>query len=378
MAEQKIAARGLEDIVAGDSAICFIDGKKGRLIYRGYDIGELCFRTSYEEIVYLLWFGLLPNKGQLTEWNAKLANERALPAALIQALQQMPKDASTMAVLRTAVSLSSLYDPDGRDYTEEANRRKGIRIIAQMPTIIAAFQRIRNGKSPLPPRKDLSHTANFLYMMFDKVPDADSVQALEAYLILLADHEFNASTFAARTTAATLADIHSAVVSAIGALKGDLHGSANRRAMEMFLEIGSMDRAESYVKEKFAQKKKLMGFGHRVYKTEDARAPHLKQMAIKLSQLKGNEKKWYEISEKVKEVAFREKGLYVNVDFYSATVLYYLGIPVDLFTTLFAMARSGGWTAHVLEQYANNRLIRPMSNYTGPMDLPFVPIDQRK
>ena len=376
MTDQKVMPRGLEDVVAGDSAICFIDGKKGRLIYRGYDIGELCFRTCYEEIVYLLWFGTLPNQKQLSEWSAKLANERALPAPLIRALEQLPKDASTMAVLRTAVSLSSLYDADGRDYTEEANRRKGIRIIAQMPTIIATFHRMRNGKTVLPPRKDLSHAANFLYMMFDRVPDAASVQGLEAYLILLADHEFNASTFAARTTAATLADIHSAIVSAIGALKGDLHGSANRRAMEMFLEIGSIDRAEPYVKEKLAQKKKLMGFGHRVYKTEDARAPYLKQMSMKLS--KKGEEKWFTISEKVKEVAFREKGLYVNVDFYSATVLYYLGIPVDLFTPLFAMARVGGWTAHVLEQYANNRLIRPMSNYTGPMDLPFVPLDQRK
>ena len=377
MSDQKVAPRGLEDIVAGDSAICFIDGKKGRLIYRGYDIGELVFRTSYEEIVYLLWYGTLPNKKQLSEWNAKLAGERELPLPLIQAIQQFPKDASTMAVLRTAVSLSSLYDPDGRGYNEEANRRKGVRIIAQMPTIIAAFQRIRNGKPPLAPRKDLSHAANFLYMMFERVPDAESVQGLEAYLNLLADHEFNASTFAARTTAATLADIHSAIVSAIGALKGDLHGSANRRAMEMFLEIGSVDRAESYVKEKLAQKKKLMGFGHRVYKTEDARAPYLKQMSMKLSQSKG-ENKWFAISEKVKEVASREKGLYVNVDFYSATVLYYLGIPVDLFTPLFAMARVGGWTAHVLEQYANNRLIRPMSNYTGPMDLSFTPLDQRK
>ena len=377
MTDQKVMPRGLEDVVAGDSAICFIDGKKGRLIYRGYDIGELVFRTSYEEIVYLLWYGFLPNKKQLSEWSAKLANERALPAPLIQALTQLPKDASTMAVLRTAVSLSSLYDPDGRGYNEEANRRKGIRIIAQMPTIIAAFQRIRNGKSPLAPRKDLSHTANFLYMMFDRVPDADSVQALEAYLVLLADHEFNASTFAARTTAATLADIHSAIVSAIGALKGDLHGSANRRAMEMFLDIGSLDRAESYVKEKLAQKIKLMGFGHRVYKTEDARAPYLRKMSLKLSEM-SKEDKWFAISEKVKEVAHREKGLYVNVDFYSATVLYYLGIPVDLFTPLFAMARAGGWTAHVLEQYANNRLIRPMSNYTGPLDLPFVPLDQRK
>ena len=377
MSGEKVMPRGLEDVVAGDSAICFIDGKRGRLIYRGYDIGELVFRTSYEEVAYLLWFGALPNRHQLTEWRDKLAGERTLPEPAIQALKQFPKDASTMAVLRTAVSLLSLYDPDGRQYTEEANRRKGIRLIAQMPTIIAAFQRIRNGQNPVPPRKDLAHTANFLYMMFGKVPSDEDVEALEAYLVLLADHEFNASTFAARTTAATLADIHSAIVSAIGALKGDLHGSANRRAMEMFLEIGSMDRVESYVREKLDKKQKLMGFGHRVYKTEDARAPYLRQMSLKLSQTK-SENKWFAISEKVKEVVHREKGLYVNVDFYSATVLYYVGIPVDMFTPLFAMARVGGWTAHVLEQYADNRLIRPLSNYTGPMDLPFIPIDQRK
>jgi len=268
------------------------------------------------------------------------------------------------------------YDPDTHAYTPEANIRKGIRIISKIPTIIATFHRARAGKTCPEPRSNLSHAANFLYMMFDKEPSATEVQALDAYLVLLADHEFNASTFAARTTAATLSDIHSAVVSAIGALKGDLHGSANRRAMEMFLEIGSLANVEPYVRDKIAQKKKLMGFGHRVYKTEDARAPHLKKMAAQLSEL-SKEDKWYTISEKVKEVVHREKGLYINVDFYSATVLYYLRIPVDLFTPLFAMSRVGGWTAHILEQYANNRLIRPLSNYTGPLGQKFIPVGQR-
>ena len=377
MAGEKVMPQGLEDVVAGDSAICFIDGKKGRLIYRGYHIGELVFRTSYEEIVYLLWYGTLPNRTQLKEWTAKLAEEREIPPQVTQAIQQFPRDSSTMAALRTAVSLLALYDPDTHAYSEEANIRKGIRILSKIPTIIATFHKMREGKSPIPPRKDLSLSSNFLYMMFDKVPTAEAVEALEAYMVLLADHEFNASTFAARTTAGTLSDIHSAIVSAIGTLKGDLHGSANRRAMEMFLEIGSLDRVEPYLKEKLAQKKKIMGFGHRVYKTEDPRAPYLKKVALRLSET-SRQDKWFAISEKVKEVVHREKGLYVNVDFYSATVLYYLGIPVDLFTPLFAMSRVGGWIAHVLEQYRDNRLIRPLSNYTGPMDLPFIPLDQRK
>lgn len=377
MVEEKVTGRGLEDVVAGDSAICFIDGKKGRLIYRGYDIGELVFHSSYEEVAYLLWYGSLPNQKELSEWNAKLAAERELPPQVKQVIQQFPKDSSTMAALRTAVSLLALFDPDTHAYSEEANIRKGIRIVAKIPTIIATFQRARAGKILPSPRKDLSHAANFLYMMFEKEPTEEAAKALDAYLLLLADHEFNASTFAARTTAATLSDIHSAIVSAIGALKGDLHGSANRRAMEMFLEIGSIDRAEPYVREKLAQKKKIMGFGHRVYKTEDARAPYLRKMAFQLSEA-SQEDKWFAISEKVKEVVHREKGLYVNVDFYSATLLFYLGIPVDLFTPLFAMSRVAGWVAHILEQYANNRLIRPLSNYTGPMDLKYIPLSQRK
>ena len=377
MVEGKIITQGLEDVVVGDSAICFIDGQKGRLIYRGYDIGELVSRASYEEVAYLLWYGALPNRTQLEDWIAKLAAEREIPPQVIQAIQQFPRDASTMAALRTAVSLLALYDPDTHAYSEEANIRKGIRILSRIPTVIATFHRFREAKSPVPPREDLSLSENFLYMMFDATPSPEAGEALEAYLVLLADHEFNASTFAARTTAATLSDIYSAIVSAIGTLKGDLHGSANRRAMEMFLEIGSLERVESYIKEKLAQKKKIMGFGHRVYKTEDARAPYLQKVALKLSQL-SKEDKWFAISEKVKEVVHREKGLYVNVDFYSATLLYYLGVPVDLFTPLFAMSRAGGWIAHVLEQYRNNRLIRPLSNYTGPMDLPFIPLDKRK
>ncbi len=377
LADQKIGSRGLEDVVAGDSAITFIDGKEGRLIYRGYDIGQLVFNTSYEEIVYLLWYGNLPNQKQFKEWNEKLVNARELPEQVIQVIQQFPKDASTMGGLRTAVSLLALYDPDTHNHTADANMRKGIRILSQIPVIIATFHRARIDKTPPRPRRNLSLAANFLYMMSDQEPSRDEAQALDAYLVLLADHEFNASTFAARTTAATLSDVHSAITSAIGALKGDLHGSANRRAMEMFLEIGSPERVESYIKEKLARKEKIMGFGHRVYKTEDARAPHLRKMSLKLSEL-NKEDKWFSISEKVKEVVHREKGLFINVDFYSATVLYYLGIPVDLFTPLFAMSRVGGWLAHVFEQYGNNRLIRPLSNYTGPMERQFVPLDQRK
>jgi len=377
MVEEKVMPRGLEDVIAGDSQICYIDGKRGRLVYRGYDIGELVFKTYYEEIVYLLWFGTLPNRVQLSEWEKKLSTARDLPSSVLDAILRFPKEGSPMAALRTAVSLLGLHDPDAENNSLEANLRKGIRLVSQFPAIITCLIRAREGKPFLAPRKDLSHSANFLYMLSGKEPDETSVKALEAYLILLADHEFNASTFTARTTAATLSDLHSAIVAAIGALKGDLHGAANQRAMEMFLEIGSVERAEGYVKERLAQKKKIMGFGHRVYRTEDPRAPYLRQMAIKMSEMK-HEDKWLGIAEKVKEVAHREKGLYVNVDFYSAPLLYYLGIPVAFFTPLFAMSRISGWIAHVLEQYANNRLIRPLSNYTGPMDLAYIPIDQRK
>jgi len=377
MMETKVQKEGLDGIVAGHSSITFIDGIKGILAYRGIDIRELVKNTTFEEIIYLLWYGKLPRLSQLKDLEKKLADEREIPDGLIDLIRKAPKDSHPMAVLRTAVSFLSFYDTQADDNTEESNLRKGIRIVSSIPTIVATFDRIRNGKEPIAPKKDLSLAGNFIYMLSGKQPSPSAERALDMYLILLADHEFNASTFAGRVTIATLSDIYSAVVSGIGALKGDLHGSANRRTMEMVLKIGSVDEVDSYIDNALAQKKKIMGFGHRVYKTNDPRAAFLQEMSKTLGEEAG-EKKWYEISEKIRQKVWNEKKLFCNVDFFSATVLYYVGIPVDLFTTIFACSRSAGWVAHVIEQLKDNRLIRPVAEYIGPSHQSFVPLSQRK
>jgi 2-methylcitrate synthase len=369
--------QGLEDIVAAPSSICFIDGERGILSYRGIDIHELAEKSSLEEVCYLLWFSRLPQQRELDDLTETLARNRTVPSNVFEMMRKFPQDANPMEVLRTAVSALSLYDPDAASNSREANLRKSYRLTGQVASIVAAIDRIRHGKAPLAPDASLKHAANFVYMLTGKKPDATAEKAFDVALILHADHEFNASTFAARVTAGTLSDIHSATTSAIGALKGPLHGGANQEVMKMLLEIGEAKNAAAYLKRALSQKKKISGFGHRVYHTEDPRATHLRQMSQNLCESSGNHK-WFEISRIIEETMKSEKNINANVDFYSATVYYTLGVPVDLFTPIFAVSRISGWTAHILEQLENNRLIRPRAEYTGPSyPAAYIPIDAR-
>ena len=367
---------GLEDVVAAPSSICFIDGDQGILAYRGYNIHDLAAHATFEEVVYLLWNGRLPKRGELDELTAELAANRAVPAELIALMKMFPRSAVPMDALRTAVSALAFYDPDQGNNSLEANRRKAVRVTAQIATIVAACSQIRKGREPLTPKKELSHAANFLYLLNGKEPMDVEARALDIALILHADHEFNASTFAARVTAATLSDMYSDIASAIGTLAGPLHGGANEQVMKMLLETQTPEGAEKFVRAALAAKKKIMGFGHRVYTTEDPRATHLRRMSREIGERQGNTK-WFEMSRRIEEMVKREKGLNANVDFYSASTYYMLGIPIDLFTPVFAVSRISGWTAHVLEQYANNRLIRPRAEYMGAEHADYVPIDKR-
>lgn len=369
--------KGLQGIIAGTTSISYIDGEGGHLFYRGFSIDELIKHSNFEEIVFLLFFGRLPNSSEWSSWQERLMRDRNLPKQVLEAIGAFPRTMIPMTALRSAVSLLGLYDKDAEDNSPDANLRKAIRLVAQMPTIVAAIERMRKGKEITAPLNKGSLSENFLYMLLGKTPDAESVCGLDAYFVLLAEHSYNASTFAARTTAATLSDIYSAVVSAIGTLKGDLHGSANQRTMEMLLEIGDASGIVPYVKERLARKQKIMGFGHRVYKADDPRAPHLRKWAQRLGERNGAIQ-WFQIAEELRQVMKKEKPLPVNVDFYSAPLLYYLGIPVDLFTLLFACARMPGWAAHVLEQYADNRLIRPDAEYSGPpLNQTYTPLEKR-
>jgi len=369
-------SQGLEGVVVLESKICFVDGLEGRLLYEGYNIHDLAEHATFEEVAYLLWHGDLPTRDQLDRLNRDLAAARALPEPVMELMKAFPKDALPMDVLRTAVSALGVYDPDTRDNSTEANVRKSVRLTAQIATIVAAAERLRTGKPPVAPDRDLSHAANFLYMLWGKKADADSVRALDIALVLHADHELNASTFAARVTAATLADMHSAITSAIGTLKGPLHGGANENVMRLLLKAGQPANAIPTVEAMLAAKEKVPGFGHRVYKTEDPRATHLRQMSEVLTRQHGMPQ-YYEMSRAIEQYMLKQKRIYANVDFYSATVYYALGIPIDLFTPVFAVSRISGWSAHVLEQYADNRLIRPRAEYVGPRNRVFVPIDQR-
>ncbi len=374
--EANVAKAGLEGIVAAQSRISDVNGDEGTLIYSGYDIHDLAEHSTFEEVVYLLWNGELPTRAALEELKHQLNAETGLPAGILDLINAIPKTASPMDMLRTVVSALALYDPDGADMSPEANQRKAIRLTAKFPTIVTTFQRVRNGQTPVEPRNDLSIAGNFLFTLRAEAPDEVSTRTMDVALILHADHELNASTFAARVTAATLSDMYSAIVSAIGTLKGPLHGGANEGVIKNLLEIGSVDKVEPWLKQAFSEKRKIMGFGHRVYHTEDPRATHLREMSRQLGERTG-EKKWYEMSRKMEEVMMREKHLNPNVDFYSATTYYALGIPTDLFTPIFACSRISGWTAHVLEQYKNNRLIRPRAEYVGPRGLKYVPISER-
>ena len=374
--EANVAKAGLEGIVAAQSSLSDVNGVEGKLIYAGYDIHDLAEHSTFEEIIYLLWNGRLPTRPELNGLSQQLSRESGLPEEIIQLIGSIPKTASPMDMLRTVVSALSFYDADGADMSREANVRKAMRLTANFPLIVTAFQRARNGLAAIKPRPDLSLAGNFLYTLNGTEPNETATRTMDVAFILHADHELNASTFAARVTAATLSDMYSAIVSAIGTLKGPLHGGANEGVIKNLLEIGSVDKVEAWVKNAFANKQKIMGFGHRVYRTEDPRATHLREMSHQLGERTG-ESKWYEMSARMEEVVKREKGLNANVDFYSASTYYALGIPTDLFTPIFACSRISGWTAHVLEQYASNRLIRPRAEYVGPRDLRYVPIDER-
>lgn len=359
-------ARGLEGIVALESSICHIDGQQGELVYAGYDIADLAANGSFEEVAWLLWTGSLPTAAELADLNRQLCAERALPPMVLELLASTPEDANPMAVLRTAVSLLALFDGQAEDMSREANLRKSIRLTACIPTILAAFDRRRNGHMPIRPLSTGSTASNFLYMLSGEEPGTAAERTFDACLILHAEHGLNASTFAGRVIAATLSDIYSAISGAIGGLKGPLHGGANIKVMEMLEE---MDRSgvdpAAYVRDRLARKERIMGFGHRVYKTVDPRATILKAMVDEMSAESGT-RKWYDMSVAIMEVMAQEKGLYPNVDFFSASVYGTLGIPTDLFTPIFAMSRITGWTAHLLEQWEDNRLIRPRAAYVGP------------
>lgn len=369
-------SKGLEDVIAAQTSISDIDGTQGRLFYVGYDIHDLAPNASFEEIIYLLHHLSLPTKGQLDTLREQLKAERALGEHDMDLMRVMAGKTSPMSILRTTVSGMSANDPDGWDQSPEANLRKAMRLTARFPTIIAAYEHLRNGTEPIAPDPHLSHAANFLYMLTGERPNADAARVLDMCLVLHADHTMNASTFTARCIASTLSDIHSATTGAIASLKGPLHGGANEQVMKMLLEIKEPARAAEYVQSLLAHRVKIMGFGHRVYKTEDPRATHLRRLSKQLGDQTG-ETQWYEISRKIEETVLAEKGLYPNVDFYAASVYYSLKIPIDLFTPVFAASRVAGWTAHIREQYDDNRIIRPESEYIGPRARAWQPIEER-
>jgi citrate synthase len=367
---------GLEDVVVSTSEICFIDGHRGRLLYRGFDIDDLVAHSTFEEVAYLLWHGTLPSRKELDKHLKAVAGARKLPPRLLALLKTLPKKTVPMDVLRTGVSALSAYDADPLDNSRDATLRRAVQLTAQMPTLVAAWERIRHGKTPVAPNPRLSLAANFLYMISGKKPSELAARTLDVALILHADHELNASTFAARVTAATLSDLYAAVVSAIGALKGPLHGGANEAVMRMVESITEPARAEGWIKKALADKVRIMGFGHRVYRVEDPRAKHLRRLATELGRQAGGTRA-VEILDTVARVVTEEKRIYPNVDLYSGAAYAAMGIPADQFTPVFAMSRIVGWSAHVLEQHTHNRLIRPRAEYTGPVQATYVPVDQR-
>jgi citrate synthase len=373
-----VAGKGLEGIVAANSGICWIDGDAGILSYRGIDIHELAENSSFEECTYLLWNGILPNALALREFSAQLALARSLDQRIIEMLKSFPTSATPMEVLRTAVSALSFYDADEKDNSHDANVRKAYNLTAQIAMLVAVYDRIRKGKEIVPPDRSLSHAGNFLWMLNGEMPSETATRTLDIALILHADHELNASTFAARVIAATLSDIHSAITGAIGALKGPLHGGANEGVMRLLLLIDKegADPVE-YVKGMLAARQKISGFGHRVYKTEDPRATHLRKMSEQLGKDAGNPK-WYDMSRAIELYINQEKKLNANVDFYSASTYATLGIDIDLYTPIFAVSRISGWAAHVIEQLDDNRLIRPRAEYIGPpYPTHWVPVEER-
>ncbi len=369
-------AKGLEGIVAAATQLSDVRGSEGILEYRGYNINDLAAYSTFEETVDLLWYGVLPNRALLGKLERKLVEARPLPEEVLGAMKLFPKKATPMDVMRTVVSQLGLHDVDETDNSVSANVRKSIRLTAQFPTIVAGWHNIRQGREPIPPRQDLSHAANFLYMLNGKEPTPEAARILDIALILHCDHGLNASTFVARAIASTESDMYSAISGALGSLKGPLHGGANEAVMKMLLQIGDVDNVGPFIRDALANHRKIPGFGHRVYKTNDPRALQLRRIAGQLAEHTGN-RKWYDMSEKMRDLVWNERHLYVNVDFYSASVYYTLGIPIDLFTPIFAISRVAGWTAHVMEQLMDNRIMRPESEYVGPKDQKYVPIDSR-
>jgi len=367
---------GLRGVVAASSSIGDVNGEKGELIYQGLNIHDLATKSTFEEVVFLLWNGRLPKRAELDELRKNIASSYELPEPVATLIKTFPADAEPMDALRTAISALSFYDKESRDLSRAASIRVATRLTARFPTTVAAIDRARNGLAPVKPRPDLNIATNFLYMLKDELPDEFDAHVLDVALILQADHELNASTFTARVVAGTLADMYSAVTAALGALSGPLHGGANTAVMKMLIEIGSLDKVEPFIKDALANKKKIMGFGHAVYRTEDPRATHLRRFSKDMGERKGDTK-WYEMTAKIEELMKSAKGLLPNVDAYSASTYYVMGIPLDLYTPIFAISRISGWTAHILEQYADNKLIRPRAEYIGPRNVPYLPIDER-
>lgn len=370
--------RGLDGVVAAETDISFVDGVHADLYYKGYNIHDIAdHTTSYVEVVYLLLNGELPTKKQLKEFRVKVVTEMRIPTQVIKMMEIMPPSSHPMDVLRTAVSALSHFDSDSGDNSPKASRRKGIRLIAQIPALVASLYRIRRKENILSPDPHLNMAKNILYMFHGNVPEETHSRAMDLLLLLHADHGLNASTFSARVTASTQADIHAAVTSALGTLKGPLHGGANERVMKMLIEINNVEEVDEYINSMLAQGQRIMGFGHRIYKNEDPRTRHLRKVSEELSGLSGN-RKLYQISHKIENIVLKTKGIYPNVDFYSATVQHALGIPKEFYTAIFASSRISGWVAHILDQYSNNRLIRPTSKYTGEYNKKFVSIPKRK
>ncbi len=367
---------GLEGVLVSNTALSFIDGNAGTLLYRGINIHELAAKSSFEEVCFLLWHGRLPKKSELQRIREEIGRSRALPMGVVDHLRRIGGATKPMAALRTGVSLLAAFDPESEDNSREANLQKAVRLTGQMATLVAAFDRIRSGKALVAPDPTLGHACDFLQMLLGRVPDDVSVRAMDMALVLHADHGFNASTFAARVTASTLSDIYSAITTAIGTLKGPLHGGANEAVMKMLIDIGSPEKVPDYLEQTLAAKKRVMGFGHRVYKTFDPRAEHLREMSRQLGQRNSN-MKWYEMTTRIEDWMVNQKRLYPNVDLYSASCFYSMGIATDLDTPIFAVSRIAGWTAHVLEQLENNRLIRPDAQYVGPFNVPYTPLEER-
>jgi citrate synthase len=375
-AQEKQALKGLKGVVAADSTICDVDGDLGKLIYRGYNIHDLAKNSTFEEVAYLLFKGELPNTSQLKQFNDLLVHHREMEPPVVDFLNSIPSNTPPMAALRSAVSVSGVYDPLAEDNSPDANFEKSIRLTAEMSTIVAAIKRRMTGQALIAPRQDLSHAANFMYMMSGKVPSADAAKAMDLILILHAEHGLNASTFAGRVVAATLSDLYSAVTGAIGALKGPLHGGANTEVLKTLMEVASVEKVKPWVDSVRAQKGKFMGFGHAVYKVEDPRAIHLKDLSHRLG-IETGDTRWYDISIEMERVVFEAIHKNCNVDFYSASLQHYMGIPGDLFTCVFAASRIVGWCAHILEQLSDNKIIRPSSNYIGPAERSYVPMSAR-